>query len=119
MEVLFIVLNDLSYLDQIFAKFLELKVRGATVLDSTGMASAIMANEGLNFMLSGPFQHSFGDNDKKSKTIFTVIPDAEKAKNVIREIRAIVENSKKHVIGFMFTVPVSGIYPMKPKHIEE
>lgn len=118
MEVLFIVLNDLSYLDQIFAKFLELKVRGATILDSTGMARAVMDIEGLNFMLSGPFQHSFSENDKKSKTIFTVIPDAAKAQEVIAEIREIVEDSKKRVIGFMFTVPVSGIYPMKPKHIE-
>lgn len=116
MEVLFIVLNDLSYLDQIFAKFLELKVRGATILDSTGMARAVMDNEGLSFLLSGPFQHSFLDNEKQSKTIFTVIPDEEKAKEVIQEIRMIVENSKKHVIGFMFTVPVSGIYPMKSKH---
>lgn len=115
MEVLFIVLNDLSYLDEIFAKFLELKVRGATILESTGMATAVLENEGYNFMLGGLFKNVHGDRDKESKTIFTVIPDSEKAKKVITEIRKIVENSKKHVIGFMFTVPVSGIYPMKPK----
>ncbi|MDY0010628.1 MAG: hypothetical protein RBR96_02680 [Candidatus Izemoplasmatales bacterium] len=115
MEALFIVLNDLSYLDQILSKFVEMKVRGATILDSMGMARAIMDNEGLNFLMSGPFQRTFESDQKSSKTIFTVIPEPSKVEEVVREVRAIVETSNKQVIGFMFTVPVSGIYPMKPK----
>ncbi|MBM7453429.1 hypothetical protein JN09_000755 [Acholeplasma morum] len=117
MEVLFIVLNDLSYLDEIFKKFLELEVRGATILDSKGMARAIMDNEGLNFLLSGPFQRSLDDEQKNSKTIFTVVPEGQKAEDIVQAVRKIVEHSKKQVIGFMFTIPVSGIYTMKPKHI--
>ncbi|HKM29424.1 MAG TPA: hypothetical protein VJZ51_01530 [Bacilli bacterium] len=118
MEVLFIVLNDLTYLDEILAKFVELKVRGATILDSTGMARAIMDSEGLNFLMSGPFQHSLDREQKNSKTIFTVIPEGYNTVEVVNAVRKIVEKSKKQVIGFMFTVPVSGIYTMKPKHIE-
>ncbi|MDY0211064.1 MAG: hypothetical protein RBQ91_06660 [Acholeplasma sp.] len=118
MEVLFIVLNDLNYLDDIFAKFVELEVRGATILDSKGMARAIMDNEGLNFLLSGPFQRSLDEEQKNSKTIFTVIPEAKKVEEVVNAVRKIVEASKKQVIGFMFTIPVSGIYPMKPKNLK-
>lgn len=119
MEVLFIVLNDLSYLDKILERFVELKVRGATMLDSTGMARAIMDSEGLNFLLSGPFLHSLDQEQKMSKTIFTVIPEGKKTEEVVDAVRKIVEDSKKQVIGFMFTVPVSGIYPMKSKRIEK
>ncbi|MCU0105429.1 hypothetical protein N7603_07140 [Acholeplasma vituli] len=119
MQALFIVLNDLSYLDQILSKFLELKVRGATIIDSQGMASAIMNNEGLSMLMSGPFQRSLDTEQKGSKTIFTVIPEVEKVEEVVNEVRKIVEKSKKQVIGFMFTVPVSGIYPMKPKFIQK
>lgn len=117
MEALFIVLNDLTYLDQILSEFVELKVRGATIIDSMGMARAIMDSEGLNFLMSGPFQHSLDQEQKYSKTIFTVIPEGQKTEEVVDAVRKIVEKSKKQVIGFMFTVPVSGIYPMKPKRI--
>lgn len=119
MQALFIVLNDLSYLEQILSKFLELKVRGATIMDSQGMAAAIMNNEGMNFIFSGPFQRSLDNDQKASKTIFSVIPEVEKVEEVVTEVRKIVEKSKKQVIGFMFTIPVSGIYPMKPKFIEK
>lgn len=111
MEVLYIVLNDLNYLDTILEKLVELKVRGATILDSEGMASALRHQDIFEILFSGPFQKS--DQESYSKTIFSVIRDKEKLKNVIAEIRKIVSESKKNVIGFMFTVPVSGIYHMK------
>lgn len=117
MQILFIVLNDLSYLDEILQKFVELKVRGATIIDSQGMAAAIMKSEGLMSLLSGPFSTSLGSDPKDSKTLFTVIPEEEKVQIVVQEVRKIVERSTKSTVGFMFTMPVSGIYPMKPKHL--
>lgn len=42
MNVLFIVLNDLAYLDEILEEFVSLKVRGATIIESEGMAAAIL-----------------------------------------------------------------------------
>ena len=95
MEALFIVLNDLTYLDQILSEFVELKVRGATIIDSMGMARAIMDSEGLNFLMSGPFQHSLDQEQKYSKTIFTVIPEGQKTEEVVDAVRKIVEKIKK------------------------
>lgn len=119
MEALFIVLNDLSFLEPILERFVELKVRGATIVDSMGMARAIMDNEGLSFFASSPFQRTLGSDQKTSKTIFTVIPDGQDSKVIVDEVKKIVSASKRDVIGFMFTLPVSGIYPMKPKRIEQ
>lgn len=117
MEALFIVLNDLSYQDKILSKFLELKIKGATIINSQGMASAILESEGmLNMLMTGPFSRSLDVDQKYSKTIFTVIPEGFDTALVVSEIRKIVESSKRQVVGFMFTVPVSGIYPLKPKH---
>jgi hypothetical protein len=117
MEALFIVLNDLSYLEPILNRFIDMKVRGATILDSMGMARAIMNSEGMNFISSGPFQRSLDNDQKQSKTIFTVIPEGQDAKVIVDEVKKIVSTSKREVIGFMFTMPVSGIYPMKPKKL--
>ena len=114
MNVLFIVLNDLAYLDEILEEFVELKVRGATIIESQGMASAILHSEGLNFLLQGMFKSGTADEQKYSKTIFTVIPDQEQLDKTVAAVRKIVERSKQPTVGFMFTVPVSGIYPLTP-----
>lgn len=111
MEVLVIVLNDLYYLDSILEKLIELKVKGATILDSEGMANALKHKDIFKMMFTGPFQGS--SEEAHSKTIFTVIPDKDMVITVVNEIKAIVSDSKKHAIGFMFTSPVSGIFPMK------
>lgn len=115
MQILFIVLNDLSFLDEVLAKFIELKLRGATIIDSQGMANAVLRSQGLLSLLSGPFSRSLEDDQKGSKTLFTVIPEEEKVKEAVAEIQKIMTHSKKQVIGFMFTLPVSGIYPLKPQ----
>ncbi|HPX72202.1 MAG TPA: hypothetical protein PLP51_04820 [Acholeplasmataceae bacterium] len=115
MNVLFIVLNDLAYLDEILEKFVDLKVRGATIIESQGMASAILNSEGLNFLMGGLFKGRTDEEQKYSKTIFTVIPDEETLKRTVAAVQKIVERSRKRTIGFMFTVPVSGIFPLSPK----
>ncbi len=115
MNVLFIVLNDLTYLDEILEKFVDLKVRGATIIESQGMASAILQNEGMNMMMRGLFATRTSDEQKYSKTIFTVIPDQEQLDNTVSAVRKIIERSKKKTVGFMFAVPVSGIYPLTAK----
>ncbi|MFA5560177.1 MAG: hypothetical protein WC964_00210 [Acholeplasmataceae bacterium] len=113
MQILFIVLNDLTQLPTILDTFVKLKVRGATILDSEGMAKAVLENEGLNYLLSGPFQKISNQKVGSSKTIFTVIPKDEQAPLIVEEIQKVLTTSNEEVIGFMFTLPVSGIYPLK------
>src|SRR5690554_917991 len=113
MQVLWIVLKDLDYLDEILQKFVELKLRGATILDSEGMASAIMKNEGLfSNILQGPFFKSDGISEG-SKTIFTVIPEDDQVKETVAAVKEIMKASSHSAPGFIFTLPVSGIYPIK------
>lgn len=115
MQILFIVLNDLTHLQEILEIFIKLKVRGATILDSEGMAKAVLESEGLSFLLGGPFEKMLPKKVEGSKTIFTVIQDEEQVPVVVETIQNALTNSHEKVIGFMFTMPVSGIYPLKPK----
>jgi hypothetical protein len=117
MEALFIVLNDLSYMDEILEKFIELHIKGATIIESQGMAQAIAEKDGGGQgLFSGPFYKALVGDQNHSKIIFTVLPESFDKKNLILEVRSILEQSKKGVIGFMFTLPVSGIYPIKSIH---
>jgi hypothetical protein len=115
MQVLFIVLNDLSYEADILKVFIDKKVRGATIIDSEGMAKAVMQNEGLDFFYNGPFANSLPKNVGDSKTFFTVIPNDDLLKELVEEIQRLLLSSNQQTVGFMFAVPVSGIYPLKKK----
>lgn len=115
MQILFIVLNDLSYQQKVLEIFIEHKVHGATILDSEGMAKAVLEYEGLGMLLGGPFAKSIPTNPATSKTIFTVIPDDSKLPDLIEKIRGTLQGSEKRTVGFMFTLPVSGIYPLTSK----
>lgn len=52
-HVLFIVLNELDYLDDILAGFVDIGLSGATVLDSQGMANIIVKSSKEHSFLYG------------------------------------------------------------------
>ena len=98
MQILFIVLNDLSHLQEILEIFIKLKVRGATILDSEGMAKAVLESQGLNFLLGGPFSKTLPEKVNGSKTIFTVIPE-EKVPEVVSAIQnALTDTHEKSLV---------------------
>lgn len=113
MQILFIVLNDLSFQKKILEIFIDHNVRGATILDSEGMAKAILQYEGMGMMFDGLFSKSIPSSAKASKTIFTVVKDDEALPRLINTLQTTLESSKEKTIGFMFTLPVSGVYPLK------
>ena len=47
-QVLFIVLNEVDYLNDILEGFVNIGVSGATILDSQGMASLIVSSSNQN-----------------------------------------------------------------------
>lgn len=119
MQVLVIVLNDLSYRQKVLEIFIENNVRGATILDSEGMAKAVLENEGLGMLLGGPFAKSIPTNPASSKTLFTVISDDSIIPKLLEQLKNTLESSDKRTVGFMFTLPVSGIYPLTSKTKKE
>ena len=83
MEALFIVLNDLSFMDDILEKFIELEIKGATIIDSQGMAQAIIQKDGGGQgLFSGPFYKALVGDQNHSKMIFTVLPEASLIKSM-------------------------------------
>lgn len=112
MNVLFIVLNETEYLDDILDGFVEVGVKGATILDSQGMGSAI-TNSGRGHDAFFGAIRSFLDNARPyNKTIFTVIEDEEILMKAVRTVKEIVGDINKPGVGMMFTVPVGNVYGM-------
>ena len=110
MNALFIVLNEIEYLDDILDGFVDIGVKGATILDSQGMGSAI-TNSGRG---SDPFFgaiRTFLDNARPyNKTIFTVIEEEEVLQEAVKTVKRILWDINKPGVGMMFTVPVGNVY---------
>lgn len=110
MNVLFIVLNEVRYLDDILDSFVDIGVKGATILDSQGMGSAIANGGQGNQPLFGSIR-LFLDNAKPyNKTIFTVIDDEEVLAKAVESVCSILGDIDKPGVGMMFTLPVNNVY---------
>lgn len=112
MNILFIVLNKTEFLDEILDSFVDIGVKGATILDSQGMGSALsMNNTNQNFY--GSLRNLLDKSRPYNKTIFTVIEDKEILEKAISKVKEILGDIYEPGVGLMFTIPVGNIYGMK------
>lgn len=114
MKALFIILNKTEYLDDILAKFVEFNVKGATIIDSQGMASAIVHGDHRDIPLFGSLRKLISDVHPYSKTIFTVLSN-DIVDRVVAAVKEILQEEKRPGVAFMFTVPVDNVYQVNNK----
>ncbi len=112
MNVLFIVLNEVEYLDDILDAFVDIGVRGATIFDSQGMGSALTASGGGKEPFFGVLRNLLDESRPYNKTIFTVIKDDKILEDAIKIVKDIVGDIYKPGVGMMFTLPIGNIYGM-------
>lgn len=110
MKALVIILNKKEYLEDILSIFVSHNVKGATILESQGMASAIVKNEISSIPIFGSLKTLLQDSHPYNKTIFTVIKDEVVLQEVVAHIQALFEQEKRPGLGFMFTVPVGEMF---------
>jgi hypothetical protein len=113
MYVLFVVLNEIDYLDDILSGFVESKISGATILDSQGMGSAIANSNNEDIPLFSTLRMLIGDTQPYSKTIFTVLENEVMVNKAVRVVQEVVSDIEANGIGIMFSVPIANVYPMK------
>ncbi|NLK69384.1 MAG: hypothetical protein GX283_09530 [Clostridiaceae bacterium] len=106
MRVLIIVLNNTDYLEEVLSLLVKHNVKGATILESQGMASSIVNNDITNIPLFGSLKTLLQDRHPYNKTIFTVINNQEKLHKVVGAIQNLLKDERKPDGCFMFTVPV-------------
>lgn len=109
MHILFLVLNKTEYLDDILSAFVKIGIKGATIIDSQGMGSALVANENLNIPLVGSLKSIFHHNRPFNKVIFTVLEE-ELIPMAVKTVEEVVGDLSKPGIGMMFTLPLGSVY---------
>lgn len=112
MYALFVVLNEIDYIEDILSGFVDNKITGATIVESQGMGSAIVNSNNESMPLFATLRMMIGDSHPYSKTMFTVLENEAMVEKAVSVVQEVLSDVKDTGIGFMFTVPVANVYPM-------
>lgn len=104
LQVMFLVLNKVEALDTLLIELNHAGVRGATVINSTGMAHAIASHEDSAIISS--LRAFFVSDREDNKTLFMVLDD--KGIKTAREvIHRVVGDLSKPDTGILFCLPTT------------
>ncbi len=107
MQAIILVLKQTELVDSIMTALFNAGIRGATAIDSVGMANTIAKmdeNTPMVHLLRGILAGE--DDSHKSKTLFVIVND-EQAETVKTAIRSVTGDLAKPNAGIMFGIPVS------------
>ncbi len=102
MQALFFVLDNPELLTPVLRTFYECGVKGATVLNSTGMGR-VLANETSIF---ADLRNLFQGEHHYNYTIYALIDDEALIDNLALELEKITGDFEADGTGMMFVVPV-------------
>lgn len=102
MELIFIVLNKPEVLEELLTRFMDKEIKGATVLDSSGMGH-LVANQ---FSMFSMFAELGEEKATNSKTIFTVVQSVEEREKVLAVVESVLGDISKPDTAIFFSVPI-------------
>ena len=106
MKLMIYVLNDVHLLDKFLIALKENNVRGATILNSTGMGRMLSENDDMN--LFGSFKFLFDGPRSESRVILIALED-EQVECVLNIIETFAGDLSKPNSGIVFTLPIDYI----------
>lgn len=104
MNLVTIVLNKTECLEDLLHTFAENNIKGATILESTGMAHALSEETDLKFIAS--LRLILDPDRETSKTIFLVADD-EQISLISKIVNDVTGGLDQPDTGIMFCVPVT------------
>lgn len=100
MQFLLLVLNKVELLETLLERFVDQGVKGATILNSVGMAREL-----ADYPIFGSLRFLMDSDRQESKTIFMVLKD-EQVETVKETVREVIGDLSKPDTAVMFTLPV-------------
>ena len=104
MQLLLLVLNEVELLDPLLEAMMAGGVRGATILNSTGMARELVSKH-EDYPFFGTLRILLDPDREESKTVFMVVKE-EEVPHVKEVIRSVVGDLTKPDTAVLFTLPV-------------
>lgn len=115
MKLLVLVLNKEELLEDVMSAYIEVGIPGATILDSEGMGHMLT----YEIPLFADFKDFMKGNKPYNKTIFSVIRNDKKVKELERILEDIGVKLDEPGTGIVFTIPVDYARGLVPEEDEE
>jgi nitrogen regulatory protein PII len=106
MKLVVYVMNKTSLLEEFLHELNENGVKGATILNSTGMGRKLVQNDDLDFI--GSLKTLYLNPRMDSKVIFIVVKD-EQVKTVYKVIDTVCDDLEKPHSGIVFTISIDNV----------
>ncbi len=103
MQLMLMVLNQVELLDPLLEALMEEGIRGATILNSTGMARELSKNEDYPFF--GSLRMLLDPDRKESKTLFMALEE-EQVSVVKKVVHSVVGDLNQPDTAVLFTLPI-------------
>ncbi len=103
MKLMVFVLHKIEVLNFLLEDFSTAGIKGATIINSTGMATALSRVE--NSLIGGSLRALFEVDRDDNRTILTVIKE-EQIETVQKVINEVVGDLSEPNTGILFTVPI-------------
>ncbi|MBQ9263475.1 MAG: hypothetical protein IJ189_04605 [Clostridia bacterium] len=112
MQVFVFVLNRTEHLEHLLQEFSARGLRGATVLDSKGMARILHSEEEMPIFYG--LRAIMEPERRSSKTIFCVLPDdkVHLARDIVNEVTGGLDAPDS---GIMFAMPLTFVEGLEKK----
>ncbi|RQD72910.1 MAG: hypothetical protein D5R97_10150 [Candidatus Syntrophonatronum acetioxidans] len=115
MKLLVLVLNETENLNDILEGFLDVGIRGATVIDSTGMGRILSPH----VPLFGGLSYLFEGERTSNVVAFSLIEDDNKVKEALEVIKKVQGDMCKPGSGIVFTLEVDQVIGLAGKLCDE
>lgn len=115
MKLLIFILNQTDKLDRLLKELADAHLTGATVFNSSGMASQLMANNDETLThIFGSIRNLLKDSKRENKTIMMVTKE-ENISKIEAVIESVIGDINLPNTGILFTVPIDYLRGFKTK----
>lgn len=107
MQFMLVILNKVELLDDLLEEFMKSGIKGATILNSTGMVRELSKHKD-DFPMFGTLRYLIDLDRQESKTIFMVLRDEQipVAKKIVYDV---IGDITKPDTAVIFTLPVLSV----------
>ena len=106
MKLLIYVMNNVGLMDRFIHQLKENNIKGATIIESTGMGRVLVGNDDMDFI--GSLKVLFDNPRAESRTFLMALED-DMVSNVMRIIDDIAGDLTRPNSGIVFTLPIETI----------